>query len=222
MDDAQKKIRKQRINAINKALEKIFPEARIALDYGNVWELLLAVILSAQCTDIRVNKVTKPLFRKYKKLSDYVSADLLEFQQDIRSTGFFRNKAKNILASAKMVEEDFGGKVPDSMEELLKLPGVARKTANVVLSNAFGKEEGIAVDTHVRRFVIRFDLSDFKDPVRIEKDLMDLLPTSEWNKITYRLIEYGREICPARAHECSDHPATKIFPEATNVWPKAK
>lgn len=211
-----------RLEKMNTELKKLFPESRIALLYGNTWELLVAVILSAQCTDVRVNEVTKTLFKKYKKLSHYVDADRETFEQDIRPTGFFRNKAKNILGAAKAVQENFGGKVPDNMEDLLTLPGVARKTANVVLSNAFGKAEGIAVDTHVRRFVIRFDLSDFKDPVRIEKDLMFLLPKSEWNKITYRLIEYGRQICHARPHDCRDHPLTKIFPIVADTWPKAK
>jgi len=219
--------RKSRAVKISKKLKELFPKAKIALNYSNHWELLVSVVLSAQCTDKRVNIVTHELFKKYKKLDDYVKASasrrtIETFQEDIHSTGFYRNKAKNILAAAKMVKSDFKGKVPDTMEELLTVPGVARKTANVVLSNAFGKNEGIAVDTHVRRFSIRFDLSDFKDPVRIEKDFMEIFPKKEWNKITYGLIEYGRQICTAREHDCKDHPLTKIYPKAASIWPRAK
>lgn len=214
--------RKKRMAVIQRKLKKLFPKARIALNYSTTWELLVAVILSAQCTDKRVNIVTADLFKKYTKLDDYVDADIKEFEKDIHSTGFYRNKTKNILAAAKKVKEDFGGEVPQTMKELLTLPGVARKTANVVLSNAFGKNVGIAVDTHVRRFVIRFDLSDYTDPVRIERDLMELVPEKDWNRVTYGFIEYGREVCPARKHECEGHPLTKIYPPAADTWPKAK
>ncbi|MCI0619695.1 endonuclease III [Candidatus Wolfebacteria bacterium] len=214
--------RKIRIEKMNDILKGLFPDAKIALNFSSNWELLVAVVLSAQCTDKMVNKVTEKLFEKYKTLEDYVRAGPDEFEQDIRSTGFYRNKAKNILAAAKKIKEEFGGKVPDAMEELLTIPGVARKSASVILGNAFGKSEGIAVDTHVRRFAIRFDLSDYTDPVRIERDLMTLLPKREWNTITYRLIDYGRAICPARKHDCGEHPLTKIYPLAANRWPKAK
>lgn len=203
-------------------LKKLYPDAHIALRYSNTWELLVAVVLSAQCTDKKVNEVTEKLFSKYKTLDDYVVAKQSVFEEDIHSTGFYKNKTKNILAAAKMVQSEYGGTVPDTMEELLKLPGVARKTANVILSNAFGKYEGIAVDTHVRRFAIRFDLSDYTDPVRIEKDLMEIVPQDDWNTITYLLIEYGRNPCVARKHECSRHPLTKIYPPAAHIWPKAK
>lgn len=214
--------RKKRITKMSNKLRKLFPNAHIALNYSTNWELLVAVVLSAQCTDTMVNKVTAELFKKYTALDDYVRADIKEFEQDITSTGFYRNKAKNILVAAQQVKEEFGGEVPSTMDELLTLPGVARKTANVVLSNAFGKNVGIAVDTHVRRFVIRFDLSDYTDPVRIERDLMELLPQKEWNNITYGLIEYGREVCPARKHDCANHPLTKLYPPAAHIWPKAK
>jgi len=203
-------------------LKKLFPNASIALKYKNNWELLVAVILSAQCTDKRVNIVTKELFKKYKTLDDYVTANPKEFEQDIKTTGFFRNKAKNILAAAKVVKEQFGGKLPKTMHEMLTIPGVARKTANVVLGNAYGIVEGVAVDTHVRRFAIRFDLSDYKDPVRIEQSLMELLPKKDWFQSTYLLIEYGRHVCPARKHDCTEHPLTKIYPKARHIWPKAK
>lgn len=203
-------------------LKQLFPTVGMALNYSNNFELLVSVILSAQCTDKRVNEVTKSLFKKYRTLKDYVEADLLEFEKDIKSTGFYRNKAKNILATAKILNDEYGGKLPKTMEEMLELPGVARKTANVVLGNAYGVVVGIAVDTHVRRFVIRFDLSDYKDPIKIERDLMEIVPKKDWFLLTYYLIEYGREVCPARKHDCSNHPLTKIYPTAKDVWPKSK
>ena len=212
--------RKKRANKIVKKLQELFPDAAIVLKYSNTWELLVSVILSAQCTDKQVNIVTEKLFEKYRTLDDYVKANVDEFEKDIKSTGFYRNKAKNILAAAKIVKEQFGGKVPDTMEELLTLPGVARKTANVVLGNAYGKVEGIAVDTHVRRLSIKFGLTDHKDPVKIEQDLMEILPKKDWFFLTYGLIEYGRHICSARRHkDCADHPLTKIYPSAALMWP---
>jgi len=214
--------RKKRGKKIYATLSKIFPKAQIALHYNTNVELLIAVILSAQCTDKIVNKVTEKLFKKYKTLDDYVNASPKEFEKDIKSTGFYKNKTKNILGAAKKIKSEFKGKVPRSMEELLTIPGVARKTANVVLSNAFGIHEGIAVDTHVKRFVQKFNLSDYKDPVRIEKDLIKLFPKKKWNKVTYFFIEYGRAICPARYHDCKSHPLTKIYPKAALIWPKAK
>jgi endonuclease III len=213
--------RRERARKISRVLKKLFPDAQIALTYRNNWELLVAVILSAQCTDKRVNIVTKDLFKKYKTLNDYVQAKPRVFEQDIKSTGFYRNKAKNILGAAQSIKGQFGGKVPNTMDELLTLPGVARKTANVVLSNAFGIVEGIAVDTHVKRFARKFDLTDHVDPVKIENDLMVLLPKREWFQFTYRLIEYGRHVCPARTHECSSHPLTKLYPPAGHTWPRA-
>jgi len=160
--------RKKRAAQVTAKLKELFPNARIVLKYKNNWELLVAVILSAQCTDKKVNEVTQKLFKKYKTLGDYVQADRKEFEQDIKPTGFFRNKAKNILASAKMIKEKFEGKVPKTMVELLQLPGVARKTANVVLGNAYGVVEGIAVDTHVKRLSLKFHLSNHTDPNKIE------------------------------------------------------
>ena len=166
MNHAKAKVRKARARMLILALEKLFPEAGMILEWGNPWELVVAVELSAQCTDVMVNKITKTLFKKYKTLNDYVNADPREFEKDIRSSGFYRNKTKNILAAARMVHNIYKGRVPESMDEILKLPGVARKTANVVLGNAFNIFEGIAVDTHVKRFAIQFDLTDFTDPVR--------------------------------------------------------
>lgn len=193
--------RKQKAREVVRKLKKIFPKAKIALHYSNNWELLAAVILSAQCTDKMVNVVTTQLFKKYRKLDAYVNAKSKEFEQDIRSTGFYRNKAKNILAAAKMIKEKYHGTVPHTMEEMLTLPGVARKTANVVLGNAYGVVEGIAVDTHVKRLAKKLGLTDHTDPNKIEKDLMALLPKKEWFDFTYRLIEYGRTYCSAKPHK---------------------
>jgi len=210
---------KPRVKKITLVLKKLFPNAKIVLKYKNNWELLVSVILSAQCTDIMVNKVTQKLFKKYKKFDDYLGADIKEFEQDIRSTGFYHNKTKNILGAARVVKEKFKGKIPKTMEEILEIPGVARKTANVVLGNAYGIVEGIAVDTHVRRLSIKLGLTDHHDPVKIEQDLMEILPKKEWFDFTYRLIEYGRYICPARRHDCTKHPLTKIYPKAAEIWP---
>jgi len=212
--------RKERAKKILKKLRELFPDAAIVLKYGNAWELLVAVILSAQCTDKQVNIVTEKLFQKYKNLDDYIKATQEEFEQDVKSTGFYRNKAKNILASAKIVKERFGGKVPDTMEDLLTLPGVARKTANVVLGNAYGIVQGIAVDTHVMRLSQKLGLTDYKDPVKIERDLMELLPQKDWFFFTYGIIEYGRHVCMARKHkDCETHALSKIYPPAANLWP---
>jgi endonuclease-3 len=211
---------KERARKISRTLKKLFPNASIALRHKNPWELLVAVILSAQCTDKKVNEVTEKLFKKYKTLNDYIRANPKEFAQDIKSTGFFNSKTKSILTTAQLVKEKFGGKVPRTMEELLTLRGVARKTANVVLSNAYGITEGIAVDTHVIRFSKKFGLTKHRDPKKIEQDLMQLFPKGEWNTITYSFIEYGRQICPARKHDCREHPLTKIYPKATRIWPK--
>ncbi len=214
------KERKARAKKILKVLKELFPNITgTALKYTNPWELLVATILSAQTTDKQVNKVTEKLFKKYPTLQDYAKANLNEFQKDISSIGFYKNKAKFILEAAKMIEEKFNGEVPDTMQELLELPGVARKTANVILSNAFGKIEGIAVDTHVKRFAQKFELTDHSDPEKIEQDLMKIVPKKDWSNWTHRLIEYGRQICPARKHDCQNHPLTKIYPKAANIWP---
>jgi len=222
IDERIIKERKIRAKKVLKILEKLFPNARIALRYKNNWELLVAVELSAQCTDKMVNKVTEKLFKKYKTLDDYVKANPREFETDIRSTGFYRNKTKNILSAAKIIKKKYNGRVPDEMEELLTIPGVARKTANVVLGNAFGKVEGIAVDTHVKRLAQKLGLTAHSDANKIEKDLMEIFQKKEWFLLTYRLIEYGRHVCPARVHDCAGHPLTKIYPRAGMIWPRAK
>jgi endonuclease-3 len=214
--------RRERAVRMAEVLRRLYPKVRIALNYGNPWELLVAVILSAQSTDKKINEVTGKLFKKYRSLDDYVNADTTDFEQDIKASGFYHNKAKNVLASAKIIKERFKGKVPDTMEDLLSLPGVARKTANIVLGNVYGIVEGIAVDTHVRRFALKFDLTDNTDPNKIEQDLMKLLPKKEWFDFTYRIQKYGREVCSANKHECSDHPLTKIYPPAAERWPSAR
>lgn len=213
------KDRKERIRKLDKALKKLFPNARIELNYGTPWELMVAVQLSAQSTDKGVNRITERLFRKYRTLEDYVKAGrsekgIREFEQDIFQSGFYRAKAKNILAAARMLKEEFGGEVPRTIEEMLRLRGVARKTATVVLKEAYGVVAGITVDTHVIRFVQRFDLSDHKDAVRIEKDLMRLLPKKEWGEFTHRVIHYGRYIAPARPYDTSKDPLVRIYPKA--------
>lgn len=222
MTKRKKNERTERVKKMNVILQKLYPEVTIALNYSSDWELLVAVQLSAQCTDDRVNTVTQKLFKQYPTLNAYANATQSEMQKAVYQCGFYRNKARNIIAAAKLIKDQFGGRVPDTMEELLTIPGVARKTANVVLSCLHGKAEGIAVDTHVRRFAIRFDLSDYRDPVRIERDLMEIMPQKEWWGFNHRLVHYGRDYCPARPHECSAHPLTKIYPEAAHVWPTAK
>lgn len=202
--------RKKKSAKIVKKLKELFPEATIALRFSNNWELLVAVELSAQCTDKKVNEVTEALFKKYRKLEDYVNADPREFEKDIHSTGFYHNKTKNILAAAKMIKNDFGGKIPKTMKEILQVPGVARKTANVVLGTAYGVVEGIAVDTHVIRLSKLLGLTSEVNPVKIERDLMEILPKEEWLIFTYRLIDYGRMYCPARAHSHVDCPLSTI------------
>ena len=194
-------IKKEKAKKILTALKKLFPKAGMMLRYENNWELLVSVVLSAQCTDKKVNEVTEKLFKKYRTLDDYVHADPREFERDIYSTGFYKNKSKNILAAAKMLKEKFGGKVPRTMDEILTLPGVARKTANVVLGNAYGVVEGIAVDTHVRRIANILGLTKSDNPTIIERDLMALVPKKDWFKTTYLFIEYGRKYCPAKRHD---------------------
>lgn len=192
------------IDKILTLLKEEYPKAKTALNFTSPLEILVSTILSAQCTDTRVNLVTKELFKKYKKVEDFTSADLKTFEQEIRSTGFYHNKAKNIIASCQKIMKDFNGKVPNTMEELIQLPGVARKTANIVLFNGFGKTEGIAVDTHVQRLSQRLGLSKNDDPVKIEKDLMGLLDKKEWGDFSNLLIEHGRKICAAKKPKCHE------------------
>lgn len=190
------------IKKIIDVLQKEYPQAKIALNFSNPLEILVATILSAQCTDERVNKVTAELFKKYKTVDDYANADLKKFEQEIKSTGFYKMKAKNIINAAKIIKEKFNGKVPNTMQDLISLPGVARKTANVVLGNAYGKVEGIVVDTHVRRLSYRIGLTKNTDPNKIEQDLMKIVPKDKWFIFPYLLIDHGRKICSARKPLC--------------------
>ena len=203
-------VRKKRAEKINGILKKLYPKSEIALNYSNDWELLVAVILSAQCTDKMVNRVTEKLFKKYKTIREYANAKQDEFEQDIKSTGFYRNKAKNIIADAKIILEKYKGKIPETMDEMLTLKGVARKSANIILYLVHGKIEGIAVDTHVKRLSKLIGLTDNTDPVKIEKDLMAVLPKKDWMDFSFRLIYYGREYCSARKHDHSSCPLSNV------------
>lgn len=206
----QTKERRVLARAVLAKLKKLFPKAKIALYWRTPWELLVAVILSAQCTDKKVNEVTARLFNKYPTLDSYVMANRIKFEKDIYQTGFYRNKTKNILTAAKMVKKRFNGKVPRTIKEILQIPGVARKTANVVLGNAYGVVEGIAVDTHVRRLAYQFGLTDHKDPEKIERDLMAIIPKKDWLKATYLFIEYGRAY-PPRLKTHRGEPLEKFY-----------
>ena len=192
----------QRVAMILCALAEDYPAAGCALHHDNPYQLLVATILSAQCTDVRVNLVTPALFQRYPTAADLAEAQLLELQDLVRTTGFFRNKAKNLIGAARRIVADCGGRTPETMEELLALPGVARKTANVVLGTAFGISSGVVVDTHVRRISRRLHLSQQEDPVKIEQDLMKRIPTKEWIQFSHRVIHHGRQICRARKPAC--------------------
>ena len=198
-------------------LEKRYPQAHIALTYQSPLEMLVATILSAQCTDKRVNEVTRSLFKKYHTIEDYANADPAQFEQEIRTTGFFRNKARNIINTARLIVDKFRGRVPSTMEELTSLPGVARKTANIVLFNTYGMNDGIAVDTHVRRLSQRLGLSNSGDPKKIEQDLMKQVPKEKWGDFSNLLIDHGRAVCVARKPRCNDCFLKDICPSAFRV-----
>lgn len=198
-------------------LKKHYPEAKCALNHKNPLELLIATILSAQCTDERVNIVTGRLFKKYKNIKDYANANLKEFEKDIYSTGFYRNKAKNIIGACNIIQKKFQGKVPKDFNELLKLPGVARKTANCVMGTAFGVPAGVVVDTHVSRITQRIGLTKNTDPNRIEQDLIKLIPKNEWIGFSHRLIWHGRRICNAKKPKCEICPFNKLCKSAFKV-----
>jgi endonuclease-3 len=201
---------KARMNKIFAALDKLFPNAQCALKHENAFQLLVATILSAQCTDTRVNMVTPGLFQKYPTPQDFAALRPEVLAEDIRSTGFFRNKARNIVGAAQKIVSDFGGQVPRTMEELLSLPGVARKTANVVLGTAYGLATGIVVDTHVLRFAHRLKLSHEKSPEKVEQDLMKIVPKDRWITFSHQVIWFGRKICLARKPLCATCPIEKI------------
>ena len=204
----------RRFPIIYRRLKRQYPGAKCALNFSNPHEMLFATILSAQCTDAMVNKVTEKLFRKYPTLEDYAAADPVVLQEDVRPTGFFRQKAKNLQTTARKLLEDFDGQVPSTMAELTTLPGAARKTANIVLGNAFGKVEGIAVDTHVRRVSQRLGLTTHEDPIKIEQDLMALVPKPKWFQLSYLFIEHGRAVCKAPVPKCADCVLSDLCPSS--------
>lgn len=195
--------KKQRALKISELLEEMYPEAACSLEYAEPLQLMVATILAAQCTDARVNMVTKELFRKYRSVQDFAYAEQEELEQDIRSTGFYHNKAKNIIAACKMIISDFGGRVPPNMEDLLKLPGVGRKTANLILNDCFGVP-GVVIDTHAKRLANRMGLTDNEDPEKIEYDLMKILPNEKWGSFCHQLVYHGRALCDARKPKCSE------------------
>jgi endonuclease-3 len=194
--------RQKRVRKILAALDEMYPGATCALHHRNAWELLVATILSAQCTDKRVNEVTPGLFKKYPTIRDFASASQQELAQDIRSTGFFNNKAKSLIGAAKKILTDFGGEIPRDIDQLVTVPGAARKTANVVLGTAFGIPSGVVVDTHVQRVARRLDLTKEEDPGKIEKDLMKTIPQNRWILFSHQIIHHGRALCTARSPKC--------------------
>lgn len=205
---------KERAAKVIELLEKEHADAKIALNHSNPLELLIATILSAQATDQQINIVTKALFKKYKKAEDYANADLAELEQDIKSSGFYRNKARNIKKCCQMLVEKYNSQVPKTMEELLELPGVARKTANIVLYGGYGITAGIAVDTHVRRLSQRLGLTENEDQDKIERDLMAIVPKDKWMRLTDLLIFHGRRVCTAKKPNCAGCVLNKICPSA--------
>jgi endonuclease III len=202
--------RQARLNRILQELDKLYPQANCALDHRNAWELLVATILSAQCTDKRVNEVTPGLFAKYPTMTDFAHASQDEMAADLRPTGFFNNKAKSVIGAARTILEDFGGQVPRTMDELLSVPGAARKTANVVLGTAFGIATGVVVDTHVQRITRRLDLTRQDDPGKIEKDLIKIVPKERWILFSHQVIHFGRNICDARKPKCDICPIDPV------------
>jgi endonuclease III len=213
---------KERIGKIIRSLRREYPDSRTALRYETPLQILIATILAAQCTDERVNKVTPGLFRKYPTAADFANADRATLETEIRSTGFFRNKAKSIIGATRKIVEDYGGEVPSTMDDLLTLPGVARKTANIVLSSGYGKAEGIAVDTHVRRLSGRLGLSRQTVPEKIEGDLLKIVPRRDWLDFNYMLVSHGRQICKARKPLCPECAVRKLCPSAVKFYPELR
>lgn len=212
----------ERIPKILQLLKIKYPDAKIALNFENHFQLLVAVVLSAQCTDERVNKVTPALFKRFPSVRDFAKCDIQELERMIYSTGFYKNKAKNIKSAAQKIVEEFGGKVPGLMEELLRLPGIARKSANVILSAGFGLNEGVVVDTHVARVsgllgLVDMKLSRAKNAVKIEQELMRLVPRRQWGDFAYLIVTHGRRICIARRPKCGICPLNKICPSAFKI-----
>jgi endonuclease-3 len=220
--DSTSSARQARVKKIVAYLKKAYPKPKSELVYKTPFQFVTAVILSAQCMDKKVNECTAELFKKYKTALDFARARVTIFTKDISSIPFFRNKAKAIIGSAKIVEKDFAGRVPRNETDLVSLPGVGYKTAHVILGELYGIWKGIATDTHVKRFAKRFDLTDNNDPTKISKDLESLIPKKDWKYVNNGLVLYGRYICPARPHNCALHPLTKLWPPAAKRWPKAR
>ena len=208
----------ERVRQIIAALDQLYPRVTCALTHRSAWELLVATILSAQSTDVRVNTVTPTLFEKYPTVHDFAALEPEQLQPDIYSTGFFRNKSKSVVGAARKVVADFGGSVPQTMDELLSLPGVARKTANVVLGTWFKKNEGVVVDTHVTRISRRLELTSQQDPRRIEEDLMQIIPRERWTDFSHEVIWHGRKLCVARTPKCADCALEKLCHAADKTW----
>ena len=208
----------ERISEILKRLEATYPGATCALKHNNAWELLVATILSAQCTDVRVNMTTPELFRKYPTVQDFAALKPEAIEPDIKSTGFFRNKSKSLVGAAKKIVSDFGGHVPDNMDDLLSLPGVARKTANVVLGTWFHKNDGVVVDTHVQRISRRLELTKSDDPKSIEQDLIKIIPRDKWTLYSHMIILHGRALCVARNPKCAECPLENMCHAADKTW----
>lgn len=208
----------ERIEEILKRLDQQYPGVTCALQHKTAWELLVATILSAQATDVRVNMVTPEIFKKYPTVADFAALKPEQLEPDIRSTGFFRNKSKSVVGAAKKIMSDFGGQVPDEMETILTLPGVARKTANVVLGTWFKKSEGVVVDTHVHRISRRLELTRNDDPKKIEQDLMKIIPREKWTLFSHQIIWHGRRLCIARSPKCAECPLENICHAADKTW----
>lgn len=213
---------RERIGKIIRILRREYPRSRTALQFQYPLQILVATILAAQCTDERVNRITPDLFRKYPTAAALAAADRTELEAEIRPTGFFRNKAKSIIGAARKIVEDFDGQVPANMADLVTLPGVARKTANIVLSSGYGIAEGIAVDTHVKRLSGRLGLSRQHDPEKIEKDLLKLVPKKDWLDFNYMLVNHGRKTCQARKPRCPECVVRRLCPSATRLYPELK
>jgi endonuclease-3 len=206
------------VRAILEGLDRMYPDVTCALTHRSAWELVVATILSAQCTDVRVNMVTPILFEKYPTVQQFAALEPEELEPDIRSTGFFRNKSKSVVGAARKVVSDFGGTVPQTMEELLTLPGVARKTANVVLGTWFKKNEGVVVDTHVTRITRRLELTKHEDAQKIEQDLMQIVPRERWTAFSHQVIWHGRKLCVARGPKCAECAIEKLCHAADKTW----
>lgn len=214
--------RAKRARSIVRYLKKTYPVPKTELAYRTPFQLVASVMLSAQCTDKNVNRVTSTLWKKYKTVPDFANANLATFQKEISSIPFYRNKAKAIIGSAKMIQREFKGKIPRTAGELITLPGIAYKTAHVVLGELYDIWEGIPTDTHVRRFALRFALTDKTELTKISKDLEALIPKDDWKYVNNGLVLYGRYVCKANPHDCNKHPLTNIWPKAATIWPKAK